>query len=184
VDEEVDAAVAQADRDGLAALTMRALAEHLGIAPMSVYTYVPGRNELLTLMVDQVIGRTELPPHAADVRARLSAVAEVQLADYRRHPWLLDVSGVRPWLGPHASDRYEWQLGAVDGLGLDDVEMDQAVAVLVGFAAGIARDYPLATRVGAAAGEAYGAATDPEREFAFGLALVVDGLLAHVEGRS
>jgi AcrR family transcriptional regulator len=217
VDEVVDAAVDLADRDGLAAVTMRALAQHLGIAPMSVYTYVPGRNELLTLMVDQVTGRTELPPHPDDVRARLSAVARLQLADYRRHPWLLDVSGIRPWLGPHASDRYEWQLGAVDGLGLDDVEMDQAVALLVGFAAGVARavhekrraeeesglteaewweanhealaeltagrSYPLATRVGTAAGETYGAATDPERELEFGLARVVDGLLVHVAGR-
>jgi len=218
VDDVVDAAIDLADREGLAAVTMRSLAQDLGVGAMSVYTYVPGRQELVTLMVDQALGRTELPPHPDDVRARLAAVAEVQFAEYRRHPWLLEVSGIRPWLGPHATDRYEWQLTAVDGLGLGDVEMDQAVALLVSFAGGVARaahekrraevesglteaewweanhaelarvtagrSYPLSSRVGTAAGEAYGAATDPERELAFGLSRVVDGLLAYVERRA
>jgi AcrR family transcriptional regulator len=217
VDEVVDAAVALADRDGLAAVTMRSLAQHLGIGAMSLYTYVPGRQELVALMVDQVFRRTELPPHPDGVRARLSGVARLQVEEYRRHPWLLEVSGIRPWLGPGAADRYEWQLEAVDGLGLDDVEMDQAVTLLVGFAAGVARAahevrraeaetgmtdaewweanhealaqvmggrrYPLAERVGQAAGETYNAATDPARELEFGLARVVDGLLAYVESR-
>ena len=214
VDDVVDAAVDLADREGLAAVTMRSLAQHLGVGAMSVYTYVPGRHELVTLMVDQALGRTALPPHPRDVRARLAAVAEVQFAEYRRHPWLLEVSGIRPWLGPNAADRYEWQLTAVDGLGLDDVDMDQAVALLVSFAAGVARaahekrraeaesgltdaewwganhaelerviaarSYPLSRRVGTAAGETYGAATDPDREMRFGLSRVVDGLLAYV----
>lgn len=218
VDDVVDAAIALADRDGLAAVTVRSLAQHLGIGAMSVYTYVPGRQELVALMVDQALGRTELPPHPEDVRARLSAVAEVQFAEYRRHPWLLEVSGIRPWLGPHAADRYDWQLHAVDGIGLDDVEMDQAVTLLVSFAAGVARaahekhraevesgmtdaqwweanhaalervmagrSYELAGRVGTAAGQTYGAATDQERELSFGLARVVDGLLAHVERKA
>jgi AcrR family transcriptional regulator len=217
VDDVVDAAIALADRDGLAAVTLRSLAQHLGIGTMSLYTYVPGRQALIALMADQALGRTELPPHPADLRKRLSAVAEVQFAEFRRHPWLLEVSGIRPWLGPRAADRYEWQLHAVDGMGLDDVEMDQAVTLLVSFAAGVARaahekhraevesgmtdaqwweanhaalervmagrSYELAGRVGTSAGQAYGAATDQERELSFGLARVVDGLLAHVERR-
>ena len=119
----------------------------------------------------------------------------MQLADDRAHPWLLDVTGVRPWLGPHVADRYEWQLSAVEGVGLDDVEMDQTVTLVVGFAANVARsehavpaaeresgvtdlewweanagplgeftahrDYPLAGRVGQAAGEAYQAGDRP-----------------------
>jgi AcrR family transcriptional regulator len=217
VDDVVDAAIDLADRVGLAAVTVRSLAQRLGIGAMTVYTYVPGRQELIALMVDQAIGRTDLPPHPADLPARLSAVAEVQFAEYQRHPWLLDVSGIRPWLGPHASERYEWQLRAVDGLGLDDVEMDQAVTLLVSFAAGVARaahekrraeaesgmteaqwweanhatlervmsgrTFPLAERVGTAAGQTYNAATDQERELSFGLARVVAGLVAYVEDR-
>lgn len=214
VDEVVDAGIEVADREGLDAVSMRGLAQHLGLGAMTLYTYVPGRNELITLMVDQVLGRTALPEPPGDIRARLTAVAEVQYAEYTAHPWLLEVGGLRPWLGPHSADRYEWQLAAIDGLVLDDLEMDQTVALLNGHAAGAARarhavrlaeresgmtemewweanaetlgelmagrDYPIAARVGTAAGEAYQAASDPEREFDFGLARIVDGLMDHL----
>lgn len=214
VDEVVDAAIEVADRDGLAALSMRGLAQRLGLGAMTLYTYVPGRNELVVLMVDQVLGRTELPGLPDGLRERLSLVARTQYADVRTHPWLLEVSGVRPWLGPHMADRYEWQLSAVEGVGLDDIEMDQTVALLVGFATNIARSehaarlaeresgmsepewweanaetlgelmahrqYPIAGRVGTAAGEAYQGASDPRRELEFGLARIIDGLLAYL----
>ena len=214
VDDVVDAAIDLADRDGLTALSMRGLAQHLGLGAMTLYTYVATRNDLLVLMVDQVLGRTVLPAHPADLRERLEQLARVQYDDYRAHPWLLEVTGVRAWLGPHMADRYEWQLGAVEGIGLDDIEMDQAVTLLASFAAGVARaeqvvrhaeresgmsdaewweanhealgevmagrEYPLAGRVGTAAGEAYQAASDQRRELDFGLARIVDGLIAHL----
>ena len=139
VDDVVDAAIELADREGLSALAMRPLAEHLGVGVMTLYSYVAGRDDLIVLMFDQVLGRTELPPLEGDLRARLTTVAEVQLADCRAHPWLLDVVGVRLWLGPHVADRYEWQLTAVEGVGLDDIEMDQTITLVTGFAANIAR---------------------------------------------
>lgn len=215
VDEVVDAAIEIADRDGLAALSMRGLAHQLGLGAMTLYTYVPGRDDLVVLMVDQVLGRTELPALPDDLPGRLSLVARTQYADVRAQPWLSEVSGVRPWLGPGSADRYEWQLSAVEGIGLDDIEMDQTVALLVGFATNIARaehaarlaerqsgmselewweananelgelmsgrDYPLAGRVGSAIGEAYQAASDPGRELEFGLARIIDGVLAYLE---
>ncbi len=139
VDDVVDGAIELADRDGLAALSVRGLAQHLGVGAMSVYTYVPSRNTLITLMVDQVMGRTRLPAMPDDLRERLRLVARTQYDDCRRHPWIMEVSGLRPWLGPASADRYEWQLSAVEGIGLDDIEMDQAITLLVGFAASIAR---------------------------------------------
>ena len=54
LDAVVTAAVGLADRDGLEAVTMRAVAQTLGVAPMTLYTYVPGRAELLDLMLDAV----------------------------------------------------------------------------------------------------------------------------------
>lgn len=214
VDDVVDAAIGLADEQDLAAVSMRSLAQRLGLGAMSLYGYVPGRSELVALMADQVLGRTTLPAMPADLRGRLELVARVTHADWRAHPWLLDVTGLRPWLGPHSADRYEWQLTAVEGIGLDDVEMDQTVALLTGFAADIVRtedrvrraeresgvtelvwwransetlgrlmaerDYPLAGRVGTAAGEAYQAASDPARELEYGLARIVDGVLARV----
>lgn len=215
VDAIVDAAIELADAGGLDALSMRGLARRLGLGAMSLYTYVPGRNELITLMVDQVLGRAVLPELPADLRSRLMTIAEVAYAEYRAHPWLLDVGGLRPWLGPHSADRFEWQLSALEGLGLDDVEMDQTVALLNGFAASTARaahdvrsaeresgmselewwkanaetlgtlmagrEYPIASRVGTAAGEAYQAATDPQRQFDFGLGCIIDGLVSRCE---
>lgn len=217
VDEVVDAAIDVADRDGLDGLSMRTLAKDLGLGAMSLYTYVPGRDELIVLMADQVLGRRTLPPMPADLRARLRLIAQVHHEECVAHPWLLDIRGMRAWLGPAAADRYEWQLSAVEGIGLTDVEMDQTVALLVGFAGNSARaeqrarlaereygmtelawweanaeelgrvmggrEYPLAGRVGQAAGEAYQAATDPARELEFGLERIIDGLLAHVAGR-
>lgn len=214
VDEVVDAAIDLADRDGLAALSMRTLAEHLGVGAMTLYSYVASRDDLIVLMFDQVLGSTELPALTGGLRERLTLVAEVQLADWRAHPWLLDVLGVRPWLGPHAADRYEWQLSAVEGVGLDDIEMDQTITLVVGFATNVvraehavrraerqsgltdlewweanseelgrvmaSREYPIAGRVGSAAGEAYQAGTDPRRELEFGLARILDGIEAYV----
>lgn len=215
VDDVLDAAIEIADRDGLSALSMRGLAQHLGIGAMTLYSYVPNRTDLIVLMFDQVFGRRTLPPHPDDLRERLELVARVQYEECRSHPWLLEVSGVRAWLGPHVADRYEWQLTAVEGIGLDDIEMDQTITLLASFGTGIARaeqavrqaeretgmtdavwweanhealgevmagrDYPLAGRVGTAAGEAYQAASDQRRELDFGLARIVDGLLAHLD---
>ena len=139
VDDVVDAAIRVADRDGLPGLSMRLLATELGLGAMSLYTYVPGRDELVVLMVDRVLGRRELPAMPDDLRDRMALVARVQYQDCHEHPWLLEVSGMRAWMGPGASDRYEWQLSAVEGVGLDDIEMDQTVALLMGFAGNVAR---------------------------------------------
>src|SRR5262245_64029270 len=97
----VAAAIAVADAEGLAALSMRRVAEHLGVGAMSLYTYVPGKAELIDLMVDAVYGEL---PGSADVdggwRERLEGVARANWALYRRHPWMLQVASVRPALGP------------------------------------------------------------------------------------
>lgn len=52
----VHAAIELADAEGVAALSMRRVAERLGVGTMSLYTYVPGKRELLDVMVDTVHG--------------------------------------------------------------------------------------------------------------------------------
>src|SRR5688572_27806436 len=52
VDAVVDAAIALADEAGLQAVSMRTLAGRLGVSAMTLYTYVPGKAELLDLMLD------------------------------------------------------------------------------------------------------------------------------------
>lgn len=141
VAQVVDAAVQLADESGLAAVTMRAVAERVGVSPMSVYTYVPGKPELLDLMVDACCARME--PAAwgrRRWRGRLTAVAEANRALLTAHPWLTEVAALsRPPLGPGVIAKYEHELSAFDGTGLSDVNIDAALSHLLGFVHGHCR---------------------------------------------
>jgi AcrR family transcriptional regulator len=138
--EVVQKAIALADRHGLAALSMRRLAEELGVTAMSLYTYVPGKGELLDLMTDAVCAETARPePGGRTWRERLAQIATENWALYQRHPWLLQVATNRPVLGPNLIAKYDYELQAVDGLGLTDVEMDMTIALLADFVHGSVR---------------------------------------------
>ncbi|MCU1431020.1 MAG: TetR family transcriptional regulator [Actinotalea sp.] len=139
VDDVVRAAVAVADEEGLTGLSMRKVAERVGVGAMSLYTYVPGRSELIGLMIDEVAGEVALPVHAGPLPDRIRSIALLLWEEYHRHPWLLQVESTRPWIGPHGSARYEWQLAAIEGAGFSDLEMDLTVTLLAGFAASAAR---------------------------------------------
>ena len=133
VDDVVDAAIAIADADGLDAVTMRAVAERLGTSPMSLYTYIPGKAELLDLMLDALYLAMARKPFRLQWRARLRAVAEANRELYARHPWAARISTARPPLGPGLMAKYEYELAAFDGLGLSDIEMDAALTFLLAF---------------------------------------------------
>ncbi|RSD07284.1 TetR/AcrR family transcriptional regulator [Amycolatopsis eburnea] len=135
----VRAAVLLADADDLEAVTIRRVAELLGVSPMSLYTYVPGRAELIDLMVDHVHGELPAPEPGLGWREALTAVAEAQWALFHRHPWLLQVTTSRSALGPHSFAKYENELRAVEGIGLDDVEMDAVVGLITGLVRTTAR---------------------------------------------
>ena len=139
VDEVIRAAITVADEEGLPAFSMRKVADRLGLKLMSIYTYVPGRAELIGLMSDEVAGERPLPPHEGSLRQRLTGIAQQLWDEFHRHPWLLQVENSRPWIGPNLSDRYEWQLAAIEGAGFTDLEMDQVVTLVATFAAGSAR---------------------------------------------
>jgi AcrR family transcriptional regulator len=208
-----EAAIALADTDGLAALSMRRVADRLGVTAMSMYTYVPSKAELLDLMLDRVCGETAKPDDVpGGWRARLELVARENRALYLRHPWLLQVNTSRPPMGPNLIIKYDYELRAVEGIGLADLQMDLVVQMVSDYVHGAVRGaiaavqvrdttgktddewwaeyaplleevydperYPVATRVGAAAGAEYNAPFDPERAFEFGLARLLDGVAA------
>jgi hypothetical protein len=107
---------------------------------MSLYTYVPGKVELFDLMLDTVYGRTPRPDLSGlPWRQRLEAVAHANRALYERHPWAAAFSASRPPLGPGLMAKYEHELRALEGLGLDDVTVDDALAYLLGFVQASAR---------------------------------------------
>jgi AcrR family transcriptional regulator len=186
---------------------------------MTLYTYVPGKAELLDLMLDAAYA--EMPrtdTTGAPWRDRLLAVAEENRILFDAHPWAATVSTLRPPLGPGLMAKYEHELSALDGVGLDDVELDDALTHLLSFVQACARTsaharatsrdsamndeqwwaanapllaqvldpqaYPLATRIGTAAGVEHGSAHDPDHAYQFGLQRVLDGLAVLVDGRS
>ena len=102
VDEIVEAAIELADAEGMAALSMRAVGQRLGRSGMALYTYVPSKSELVDLMYDQAHAAVPASyPLDDGWRAAVVAWAGELWRCYQRHPWVLQVSQVRPVLGPH-----------------------------------------------------------------------------------
>jgi AcrR family transcriptional regulator len=140
VDEIVHVATAIADADGLETVTMRRLARELGVAPMTIYTYVPGKAELFELMLDAAYaGMSRRGTAGWSWRRRLTAIAEENRELFESHPWAATISTSRPPLGPGLMAKYEHELSALDGLGLDDVQMDDALTHLLAFVQSWAR---------------------------------------------
>jgi DNA-binding transcriptional regulator YhcF (GntR family) len=136
----VTAAIAIADTDGLAALSMRRVAAALQLPTMTLYRHVTGKDELLLLMTDAVFGAAPLPSPAPDGwRRRLEAVARLQWSIYRRHPWAAEVmSFTRPPMAPHAMAHTEWVLAALHGTGLPLPVAMQTAMMLANHARGTA----------------------------------------------
>ncbi|MEV6948876.1 TetR/AcrR family transcriptional regulator [Streptomyces sp. NPDC051172] len=140
LDKIVTSAVELADTEGLAALSMRRVAERLGIGTMTLYTYLPGKDELIDLMLDSCYGETvpaRTPP--GNWRVRLENIAHRGWELYERHPWMLQVPRARPALGPGATAKYEHELSTVAGIGLTEIEMDLVVNLVTGHVEGTAR---------------------------------------------
>lgn len=135
VDQVIDAGIELADADGLEALSMRKVAEAVGVSVMSLYSYVPHRSGLIGLMVDKVIGFSPRPALAGSLAERVRTLSGVLWDEYHRHPWLVDAQSHRPWIGPEVSARYEWALEAFEGIGLDDIAMDHTVSLIESHAA-------------------------------------------------
>ncbi|MEV7206106.1 MULTISPECIES: TetR/AcrR family transcriptional regulator [unclassified Streptomyces] len=137
----VEVAVEVADRDGLGAVSMRRIATELGTGTMSLYRYVPGKGELLDLMLDRVQRPSQDPADLGDGdwRSALQALGHATLALYRRHTWLLEVNQSRPILGPSALDGMEKVLSRIKPMGLTDPELISAIVMIDGYVVGAAR---------------------------------------------
>ncbi len=140
VDEVVLAAIGIADTEGLPAVSMRRVAEALKLSPMSLYTYVPSKAELLDLMLDRVAAEIEPPGPALDGwREKLAHQARQRWAMAQRHSWIMQVGVHRPPLGPHVLATAEATLQATDGVGLDDREMQLVAGLLANYVRGAVR---------------------------------------------
>lgn len=143
VDAVVAAGIAIADAEGVDAASMAKVAARLGVATMTLYTYVPSRTELVELMVDDVLGSRELPGPGDERpplwRDQIHLYADRTLAMYREHPWLCQVSRIRPPLGPGMLAESEYVLSVVSGLGLPVEHINTAATAIIMFVTAAAR---------------------------------------------
>jgi AcrR family transcriptional regulator len=116
----VEAAVELADAEGLEAVSMRRLAEKLGVGTMTPYTYVESKDELLDLMRDEVSRAMLVPePLPAEWRAGLRAIALRTRDALEAHPWSFDARSHRPRIRINLSRHIEQSVSVIEGLGVD-----------------------------------------------------------------
>ncbi|RIQ15756.1 TetR/AcrR family transcriptional regulator [Jiangella rhizosphaerae] len=141
----VEAAVEVADADGLDALSMRRVAAQLGVGTMSLYRYVPGKSELLDLMLDHIAGpvdddvEDDAAADAVGWRAALDEMARGIWQMCLDHPWYPLVDQVRPLLGPNNMAGMDRLLRRLKPTGLSDQQLVLMVSVVDGFVTAVAR---------------------------------------------
>lgn len=137
--EVIDAAIDLADTEGVDGLSMRALGARLGVGTMSLYTYVPGRDELFELMIDRAWAMRGTPDRGLTWRAQVMFHAEQAWAMYQRHPWLITANLWRTPLGPNVLDAQEDLYRAVDLTGLPAHDVARITGMVESHVFGLAR---------------------------------------------
>src|SRR5688572_26716274 len=126
----VTEAVALADDDGLAALSMRALAGRLGVEAMSLYHHVANKDALLDAMVDVVFGEIYLPLVGGDWRAELRTRSVSGRAVLTRHRWAIGLMDSRRTPGPETLAHHDAVIGCLRRGGFGLVQTGTAFALL------------------------------------------------------
>lgn len=145
LDRIVETAIAVADANGLDALSMRRIARELGVGTMSLYRYVPGKPELLAMMLDRLSDPSAEVEKTTglDWRAALEVIANANRDLYLAHPWLLHINWTRPVLGPNTLAGLEHIVSVLEGLGFTDQERMGVVTTLDGYVTGVVRNQVL-----------------------------------------
>ncbi|MFI0777373.1 TetR/AcrR family transcriptional regulator [Streptomyces sp. NPDC021212] len=209
LDRIARAGIEIADSEGLADVSMQRVAAQLGVTKMALYRYVPGKAELVALMVDAAIG----PCPAATARPggwreQLEDWARQLLTVFRQHSWALDATVGPRIMGPGELSWLERAVSALDGTGLSGAERMDAVVLLVGHVRGITQQTRAAgpagnpeAQLGAilenlmqAHGERFPALTAAfasatrsdghDQAWDFGLQRILDGLAALIDQRA
>lgn len=139
----VAAAVGIADAEGLDAVSMRTVAARLGVAPMSLYRHVAGKEELLLHMADLAYGEDTYPdPLPEQWRTRLELAARTLWQLYRRHPWLTHLGPLgRPLALPNLLRHGEVVLSGLVGLGFPTARVLELEIVLFAHGQGLAVNF-------------------------------------------
>lgn len=134
----VTASLELIDRDGLDAFSVRALARHLGVANMSVYHYVRSREELLSSVLDGVLGEVDLRPAADDALAEVMSLSERFADVFAEHPATIPLLVLEPVIsiGPHGAAVFDRFVELFRAAGLDDRRVAESTVALIEYLCG------------------------------------------------
>ena len=205
----LDAAVALADEGGLGSLTMRKLAQELGVEAMSLYHHVANKDDILDGMVDVVFSEIALPPPGADWRSAMRQRASSARVVLRRHPWAIALMDSRASPGPATLRHHDAVIGCLRQAGFSIQMAAHAFSLLDSYIYGFAlqesslpfdnaeeleqvaeailrqlpaEDYPHLAEL--TAEHVLQPGYDYGREFDFGLELILDGLERSTQHRA
>jgi AcrR family transcriptional regulator len=132
----VDAAVSVADRGGVAAVSMRKVAEVLGVEAMALYHHVPNKEAILNRIVDAVFAEIDLPDPSQHWRQALAECSWSARKAIARHSWVLGLVESREHVGPARLRHIDAVLGVLLDAGFSAIEAVQATALLDGYVYG------------------------------------------------
>ncbi|MFJ3175979.1 TetR/AcrR family transcriptional regulator [Streptomyces roseus] len=137
-DRVLRAAVDLADEGGVAAVTIRAVAERLGVKPMSLYHHVPHKEAILDGIVDAVFAEIELPLDEPDWRAALRHRAHSARTVLGRHSWAIALMESRTHPGPATLHHHDAVLGILSRAGFPYALAGHAYSLLDSYVYGFA----------------------------------------------
>jgi AcrR family transcriptional regulator len=127
-----------ADTAGIAALTIRSLAQRLGVKPMSIYYYVPNKSAILDGIVDLVFSEIELPAADGDWRSQLVRRANSARRVLSRHHWAIGLMESRKSPGPATLRHHDAVIGTLRRAGFSVEMTAHAYALLDSYVYGFA----------------------------------------------
>ncbi|MEU4605544.1 TetR/AcrR family transcriptional regulator [Kribbella sp. NPDC023972] len=131
-------AVAVADAGGLESLTIRSLAQSLGVKPMSVYYYVSNKEEILDCIIDLVFSEIELPAAGGDWRTEIRRRAHSARRVLRAHPWAIGLMESRTSPGPATLRHHDAVIATLRAAGFSRELTAHAYALLDSYTYGFA----------------------------------------------
>jgi AcrR family transcriptional regulator len=131
-------AIEVADSAGIGGLTMRTLAEKLGVKPMALYHHVANKEEILDGIIDIVFGEIELPPEDTHWRSSMRQRAISARAVLARHPWATPFMESRRNPGPVTLGHHDAVIGRLRDGGFSVVQTAHAYSLLDSYIYGFA----------------------------------------------
>ena len=126
----ISAAVRVADQGGAAAVSMRRIADALGVEAMALYHHVPNKEAILDRAVDAVFAEIDLPTPKQEWRTALEARCWSARQTLTRHSWVLTLIESRDHVGPARLRHHDAVLGVMLDAGLAAVAAVQAMSML------------------------------------------------------